>query len=219
MSLKAPSVPVDGTCGPRQRSIELALPVERHALVGDPLDDLDLVAARPSPRRARSPRSRGISWRVTRRFRVDDLAHRRLDALEVFGSERLGALEVVVEAVLDDRADRDLRAGKEPLHGLRHEVRGRVPEHLEPLRASRAAPPRRPHPVQPRRKDREACRRPARRPPCRPLCGRGGRGDRRGRADFEPCRRLDPHARNATAKGISRTTRLRDTGGRPAGSW
>src|SRR4029077_13319940 len=45
----------------------------------------------------------------------DDLGHLRLDLGEVVRRERLVAREVVIEAVVDDRADCDLRAGIELL--------------------------------------------------------------------------------------------------------
>ena len=65
----------------------------------------------------------------------DDLAHARLDALEVVVGEVLAVrqLEVVVEAVLDRGADRVLRAGKEIGDGLGHHVRGRVAQHFPAL--------------------------------------------------------------------------------------
>ena len=53
-------------------------------------------------------------------------AHLRLDALGVLGRERLG-VEVVVEPVLDGRPDRHLRVRAQPLDGVRHHVRRRVP--------------------------------------------------------------------------------------------
>jgi hypothetical protein len=55
----------------------------------------------------------------------DDLAHLGLDLGEIVGREGLRAREVVIEAVLDHRADRHLRAGIELLHGFGHDV-GRV---------------------------------------------------------------------------------------------
>src|SRR5262249_39481941 len=54
---------------------------------------------------------------------LDDDAHLVLDAREVFGGERLGLGEVVVEAVLDGGTDGDLHAGEQPLHRLSHHVR------------------------------------------------------------------------------------------------
>ncbi len=64
----------------------------------------------------------------------DDLAHLRLDGDEVFRREGLGPREIVIEAVLDHRADGDLRAGKERLHGLRQHVRGIVPDEFQRAR-------------------------------------------------------------------------------------
>ena len=61
----------------------------------------------------------------------DDLAHRLVDGREILGRERLGAGEIVVEAVVDDRADRHLRAGPKRLHGFRHHMRGIMPDQFE----------------------------------------------------------------------------------------
>ena len=60
-----------------------------------------------------------------------DLAHGGLDALEVVVAEvdTAGELEVVVEAVLDDRADGVVGAGPQPEHGLGQHVGGRVAQH------------------------------------------------------------------------------------------
>ena len=63
---------------------------------------------------------------------LDDLAHLGLDRGEVVVAERLaaGQLEVVVEAVLDRRADRELGAGEQLRDGLGHDVRRRVAQHV-----------------------------------------------------------------------------------------
>ncbi len=61
----------------------------------------------------------------------DDLAHFLFDRGEVFRRERLVAEEVVIEAVLDHRADRDLRARPQRLHGFGQHVRGVVPDQLQ----------------------------------------------------------------------------------------
>ena len=66
---------------------------------------------------------------------LDDLAHRGLDLDQVLGHERGLDVEVVVEAVLDRRADAELGLGEELLHGLRHHVRGRVAQDVAPVRA------------------------------------------------------------------------------------
>lgn len=63
-----------------------------------------------------------------------DLLHLLLDGLEVIGGEGAGHVEVVVEAVLDRRADAQLGLGEQLLHGLRHDVRGRVAQDVEAVR-------------------------------------------------------------------------------------
>ncbi len=60
-----------------------------------------------------------------------------LDLLEVVLADRLRELEVVVEAVLDRRADRDLDAGIEAADGLGEQVRGRMAQHVEGIRIVR----------------------------------------------------------------------------------
>ena len=52
----------------------------------------------------------------------DDLGHARLDARQILGMERLVAREVVVESVLDRRADGHLSAGVQILDRLGHDV-------------------------------------------------------------------------------------------------
>ena len=64
----------------------------------------------------------------------DDLAHLLLDRLEILGRERLVAEEVVVEAVLDHRADGDLGARPQRLHGFGQHMRGVVADQLERAR-------------------------------------------------------------------------------------
>ena len=58
----------------------------------------------------------------------DDLAHLLLEACEVVRGERLGDVEVVVEAVGDRRADAELGRRKQSLNGLGEDVSGRVPQ-------------------------------------------------------------------------------------------
>ena len=77
---------------------------------------------------------------LARRLRVleglvrgHDLAHPRLDPLEVFGGERLGAREVVVETALDRRTARDLDLGKQLGDRGRQHVGRRVPQAVECL--------------------------------------------------------------------------------------
>ena len=64
----------------------------------------------------------------------DDLAHLLLDGGEVFRRERLVAEEVVIEAVVDDGADRHLRAGPQVLHGFCKDMRGVVADQFQRAR-------------------------------------------------------------------------------------
>ena len=59
---------------------------------------------------------------------ADDLLHLLLERGEVLGGEGPLGVEVVVEAVLDRRADAEPRAGEQLLHGLGEHVGGRVPD-------------------------------------------------------------------------------------------
>ena len=91
----------------------------------DALDDLALVGLVGEDRQGLVGRDVGADERLV--F-GDDLAHPVLDAFEVALAERLaaGEIEVVVEAVLDRRADRELGAGEQLGDRLRHHVRGGV---------------------------------------------------------------------------------------------
>ena len=75
--------------------------------------------------------SRDFTLRETGMRFLDDLLHLRLDRRQVFRRERALVGEVVVEAVVDHRADRDLRAREQALHGLRQQVRGGMAQHVE----------------------------------------------------------------------------------------
>ncbi len=61
----------------------------------------------------------------------DDLAHLLFDRGEIFRRERLVAEEIVVEAVLDHRADRHLRARPQRLHRLGEHVRRVMPDQFQ----------------------------------------------------------------------------------------
>ena len=63
--------------------------------------------------------------------RVDDLLHQLLDGLEVLRSERLLDVEVEVETVRDVRADAQLGARPQLLHGLGHDVGGGVAQDVQ----------------------------------------------------------------------------------------
>jgi hypothetical protein len=57
--------------------------------------------------------------------------HLRFDLGQIVRRKMLLAGKVVIKPVLDHRADRDLRAGIELLHGLRHHMRGVVADQFE----------------------------------------------------------------------------------------
>jgi hypothetical protein len=62
---------------------------------------------------------------------ADDALHLLLDGLQVLRGERIGDIEVVVEAVGDRWADAEPGIRVDLLHGLRHHVRRRVAQDAE----------------------------------------------------------------------------------------
>ena len=62
---------------------------------------------------------------------LHDLGHLLLDGLEVLRREGARHVEVVVEPVLDRRAEADAGAGKELPHGRGHDVGRAVPQQVE----------------------------------------------------------------------------------------
>ncbi len=116
---------------------EVALRVERDVALGG-VDQLDLVrlvlGLEAGPRVvARDRLARPLAP-------LGDLApDLLLDAREIGVADRLRELEVVVEAVLDRRADRDLHAGVEPPHSLGQEMGRRVPQDGERVGVARVA--------------------------------------------------------------------------------
>ena len=67
---------------------------------------------------------------------LDDLLHPLFEVGQILRGERPVDLEVVVEAVLDRRADAEFRVRELLLHGLGQHVRGRVPDHAAPVLGS-----------------------------------------------------------------------------------
>ena len=57
---------------------------------------------------------------------LDGLQHQRFDAFQVFGGERPGDVEVVIESVGGGRADGDFGLREELRHGVGHDVGGAV---------------------------------------------------------------------------------------------
>ncbi len=108
-----------------------ALAVDANLLaLGQFLNDLDLVVL---------PHIAEFFHRVLtahhqalyRQVVVDDLRHALFDFLEVFRRKTMAGGEVVVEAVFDDRADGDLGAGVQFLHGHGQQVGGGMTNDLQ----------------------------------------------------------------------------------------
>ena len=102
------------------------------SFAGNAGDDLGLVVLAELPE--------GLDGLVARHQLALDLevglgefVHLRFELREVFRRERPAEREVVVEAVLDHRADRDLRVRVDGLHRLREQMCRRVAEDLEPF--------------------------------------------------------------------------------------
>ena len=64
---------------------------------------------------------------------LDDLGHALLDRGKIIGREGSLVREVVVEAVVDHRADRDLRVGEQLFHRIGQQMRGRVANQIEAI--------------------------------------------------------------------------------------
>ena len=161
---------------------EVALGVEGDVALGG-VDELDLVRLALPPRTAATASSaRDLLARPL--AALGDLAlDLRLDPLEVGLGDRLGELEVVVEAVLDRRPDRDLHARVEPPHRLGEQVRRGMAEDVERVGVARrgwsgAGSGRRRRAAA---AGRAARRSPSRAPPARRASGRS-RARRRGRS-------------------------------------
>ena len=108
-----------------------ALAVELHLLVGgNGVDQLDLECFAFLLEEAfRLPaRDDGLPKRFVA---GDDLTHALLDRREILGRERLGTIEVVVEAVLDDRSNGDLRSRPKRLYRLGEHMRRIVTDQRE----------------------------------------------------------------------------------------
>ena len=110
---------------------ELALRVQRQVFAGrDRFDDLGLVVLADALEEGHGLVARLHAARHRQRF-LDDLLHLGLDGRQVFGRERTLVGEVVEEAAVDHRADGDLGAGEQALHGLGQQVGGGVAQHVQ----------------------------------------------------------------------------------------
>ena len=124
-------LPGIGEMRPAAEVLPGPVPVHPHRIgLGDRLDQLDLVGL--AQRLVVADRAVAVpDLGADRVARGDDLPHAPGDRLEILRRERLGAVEVVVPAVLDHRPDRHLHVRPELLHRPRHDVRGVVADELE----------------------------------------------------------------------------------------
>jgi hypothetical protein len=74
---------------------------------------------------------------MDREVRLGEFGHLRFDRGEIVGRKCPFEREIVVEAVFDDRADRDLRLGEQRFHRLGQQVCGGMADDLEALRIAR----------------------------------------------------------------------------------
>src|SRR5581483_6870912 len=134
--------PVPHTSGGRDVRTETqvapsVVAVDRHPLAERPLALVETLDDLPLVRLVREAPERLVPGQLLaheRLVRGHDLGHPRLDTGEVLRRQGLGEIEVVVEPVLDRWSDRVPRAGEQVAHGLRHDVRGRVAQDVEPIR-------------------------------------------------------------------------------------
>ena len=119
--------------GPLAEVDEPVLLIDRHVRLAAPRQEVDLIDLVALIARGEEL-ARGVDVEhrpLERRTLLDDLAHRGLDRREVLFGERPRQLEVVVEAVLDRRAESEPRPREQLLNGLRQHMGRRVPEDVE----------------------------------------------------------------------------------------
>jgi len=110
---------------------ELALGVQRQVFAGrDRADDLGLEVFADALEETDGLVARLHAADDRLRF-LHDLLHLGFDRRQILGREWAFVGEVVVEAMVDDRADRYLGTREQPLHGLREQVGGGMAQHIE----------------------------------------------------------------------------------------
>ena len=141
----------------------VALAVERNrVLLRDRGDDLGFVFLALLAEKLHGFVTRHLAA-LDRQILLGDLGHALFDRREIFRRERPLVREVVVEAVLDHRADGDLRIGKQLLHRVREQMRGRVADDVDALGIALGDDLHRRVALDTDSRCRPACRRPCRR--------------------------------------------------------
>ena len=114
--------------------VPVAVPVDRHVFARrDALDQLGLVGLADAFE-VRDGLVARPHLAAGRQIALHDLAHLLFDLRQIVGRERRVAREVVIEAVLDRRADGHLRAGEKLLHRHGEHMRRVVPDQLQRFR-------------------------------------------------------------------------------------
>jgi hypothetical protein len=104
--------------------------VQRHVLIGrDRGDDLGLVGFADGLEVGHGFVARHLAG--DRLVLLGQLGHFLFDGHQIFRRERALVGEVVVEAVVDHRADGHLRVREQFLDGIGQQVGGRVTDHLQ----------------------------------------------------------------------------------------
>ncbi len=126
--LEGADLPGRGHVRPAAQVDEGAAAVDGHRLVRQVVDQLQLVGLGGEELAGLLPVH---LLPDKRRFGRHAFLHLLLDSGEVLRHQGPRQVEVVVEAVLDGRADAELGLREEHLHRLRHHVGGRVPHGIE----------------------------------------------------------------------------------------
>ena len=120
-----------GHVRPAAEVCPFALAIEFQILVGrNGVDQLDLEGFTLLFEQALRRLARNDAFQE-RLVAGDDLAHALFDRREILGRERLVAEEIVIEAVLDHRANGDLSAWPKRLHGFGENMRCVVADQFE----------------------------------------------------------------------------------------
>ncbi len=130
--MKALTRPVEGTCGPRQKSVKLAVAVEGDLVagLGEALDEVDLHELAFAGVVGEALLA-GFDLVDEGLVALDDLGHARFDGGEIGLGEGGFAIDVVEEALVGGGAVAELGFGEELEDGGGHDVGGGVADDPE----------------------------------------------------------------------------------------
>src|SRR4030042_2148663 len=101
---------------------KFSLLVKGYLVIGESFDQLNVIVFTPLREQLPSffPRNRPAH---DGQIALDDLFHFGFNAGKIFGRETAGQIKIVIESVLDRRADGDLRLWKKTLNCMGHDMR------------------------------------------------------------------------------------------------